>query len=457
MARPRLHAVALAGVTALALFGTTAPAHAVPGALGTAGAGATSGAPITHDEQITYQDWNSYADWRRGTHAGTIALPGARTGITMAKPVGTTDYTDPHTGLTKTWSYSTWTSPVTQVGFDASELIASWNADTPAGTWIQIEMQGTYNTGNQTPWYVMGRWASGDQDIRRTTVNRQGDPWSSIWTDTFSIDDVANGVMLQAYQLKLTLYRAPDQLRAPRVTMLGAMSSYVPDRFTVTPSAGGIAWGRELAVPTYSQNIHKGHYPEYDGGGQAWCSPTSTEMVVEYWGRKPSAEDTSWVNPEYPDHTVNHAARMVYDYAYEGAGNWPFNTAYAASFPGLEAKVTRLHSLDEVERFIKAGIPVITSQSFLASELDGANYGTAGHLFVVVGFTADGDVIVNDPASSSNDVVRNVYKREQFEQIWLRTKRYNASGGVSGGPGGVAYLIKPEWKPWPKVAGSTNW
>ena len=66
-------------------------------------------------------------------------------------------------------------------------------------------------------------------------------------------------------------------------------------------------------------------------------------------------------------------------------------------------------------------------------------------------------MIVNDPASSSNDVVRNVYKRSQFEQVWLRTKRINASGGVSGGSGGIAYLIKPWWKPWPKVAGSTNW
>ncbi|MEK8108536.1 C39 family peptidase [Micromonospora sp. M12] len=57
-------------------------------------------------------------------------------------------------------------------------------------------------------------------------------------------------------------------------------------------------------------------------------------MVVEYWGRKPSEADTSWVDPTYPDPTVNHAARMTYDYAYDGAGNWPFNTAYAASFPG---------------------------------------------------------------------------------------------------------------------------
>ncbi|MEU9505881.1 C39 family peptidase [Micromonospora sp. NPDC048170] len=452
MAQTRLRTAALAAATALTLLGTAAPAVAAAPV-----AAPSTNRPVVHDEQITFQDWSRYPDWRGGTHAGTRAVPGLRPGVTLAKPLGTTDYTDPHTGVTRSWEYATWTSPVTQVGFDATELIASWNANTPAGTWIQVEMQGTYNTGTQTKWYVMGRWASGDADIKRTSVNRQGDPWSTIWTDTFSIDDASVGVLLRAYQLRLTLYRAPGQRAAPVVHTVGAMSSNVPDRFTVEPSAGGIAWGKELKVPRYSQNVHAGHYPEYDGGGQAWCSPTSTTMVIEYWGRKASEEDTSWVNPTYPDPTVNHAARMVYDYQYDGAGNWPFNTAYAASFPGLEARVTRLHSLDEVERFIAAGIPVVTSQSFLASELDGAGYGTAGHLFVVVGFTADGDVIVNDPASSSNEVVRHVYKREQFEQIWLRTKRTNASGGVSGGSGGVVYLIKPTLKPWPKVAGSTNW
>jgi hypothetical protein len=446
MIRPALRAVALVGVAALTLAGVTAPAHA------------DNNLPVVqHDEQITFQDWSSHPDWRGGTHQGTYAIPGDRTGITIGRPAGTTEFTDEHTGATRTWEYATWTSPERQIGFDATELVASWNAATPAGTWLQVELHGTYNTGAQTPWYVMGRWASGDQDIKRSTLDGQGDPWSTIWTDTFSIDNAAAGVLLRSYQLRVTLYRAPGQTASPRVRMLGAMSSNVPDRFTVAPSKGGIAWGTELPVPRYSQNIHIGEYPEYDGGGEAWCSPTSTEMVVEYWGRRPSAEDTAWVDPDYADPTVDHAARMTYDYEYEGAGNWPFNTAYAASFPGLDARVTRLHSLDEVERFIKAGIPVVTSQSFLASELDGANYGTSGHLFVIVGFTADGDVIVNDPASSSNDAVRNVYQREQFEQIWLRTKRYRANGTVASGSGGIAYLIKPADRAWPVVPGSTNW
>ncbi len=39
----------------------------------------------------------------------------------------------------------------------SAEVIASWNARTPPGTWIQIELRGRYSDGTDTPWYVMGR------------------------------------------------------------------------------------------------------------------------------------------------------------------------------------------------------------------------------------------------------------------------------------------------------------
>lgn len=458
MSSRALRAVALVGVATLTLLASTAPVHAGgPSPAGTPPPAGNRPPPGGHDEQITFQEWSRHPDWRAGTHRGTYAVPGHRAGLTIGRPAGTTEFADPHTGTTRTWEYATWTSPRTPIGFDATELVASWNADTPAGTWLQVELQGTYTTGDHTPWYVMARWAAGDQDIARATLDGQGDPWSSVWTDTLAIDDASAGVLLRSYQLRLTLYRAPGQVTSPRVRMLGAMSSQVPDRFTVAPSRGGIAWGTELPVPARSQMIHRGSYPEWGGGGQVWCSPTSTTMVLEYYGKLPSAADLSWIDPGHPDPQVVHAARMTWDNEYEGAGNWPFNTAYAASFPGIEARVTRLHSLDEAERFIRAGIPVVTSQSFLDTELDGSNYGTSGHLFVIVGFTADGDVIVNDPASASNAEVRNVYRRDQFEQIWLRTKRYRANGTVAGGSGGIAYLIKPTDRPWPVVPGSTNW
>jgi hypothetical protein len=405
--------------------------------------------PVRHDEQISYHRWHSLRDWHAGVSAGTVAIPAARPYLALARSAGTTTYEG------KTWEYASWTSPMQSAG-GASQLVASWNAEAPAGTWLQVELEGTYTNGAHTPNYVLGRWAEGDQDIKRTSVDDQSDQYSSIDVDTFTITDRSAGVLLAGYRLTVTLYRAPGSRSGPRVFEVGAMASNVPDRFTVTPSAGHIAWGTELPVPRYSQNIHQGEYPEYDGGGEAWCSPTSTEMVVEYWGRGPTAEDLAWVDPSYRDPQVDQAARSTYDYAYQGAGNWPFNTAYAATY-GLTAIVTRLHSLDEVERFIAAGIPVITSQSSLSTELTGANYSTSGHLFVIVGFTATGDVVVNDPASRDDDAVRNVYRRAEFENVWLRTKRYRADGSVGSANGGIVYLISPVGKAWPRVPGSDNW
>ncbi|MFF2999992.1 peptidase C39 family protein [Streptomyces sp. NPDC057950] len=385
--------------------------------------------------------WTSYADWRSGTAKGARAVSGTRPGLVIASPAGTVAYTDPHTGRTATWEYATWTSPVHRLAVPATEAIASWNARTPAGTWLQVELTGTYSDGTATPWYVMGRWASGDQDIRRTSVDGQKDGRSSVWTDTFAIDDAASGLRLVSYRLRLTLYRAPGSGATPTVWRLGAMGSDIPDRFTVPASAPGLA--HELTVPRYSQEIHAGQYPEYDNGGEAWCSPTSSQMIIEYWGRRPTAEQLAWIEPGLADPQVCHAARCTYDYQYDGCGNWPFNAAYAATYKDLQGVVTRLGSLTDLETLIAAGIPAMTSQSFLKSELTGAGYGTSGHLMTVVGFTAGGDVIANDPASPDDASVRRVYRRSEWETIWLRTKRYNASGKVVSGTGGVCYLYFP--------------
>ncbi|MER6995726.1 peptidase C39 family protein [Streptomyces sp. NPDC000410] len=388
--------------------------------------------------------WTSYADWRSGALAGTRAVAGRRPGLVIATPAGRTEYADPHTGKTAAWEYATWTSPLHRSRVPATEVIASWNAATPAGTWLQVALSGTYSDGTATPWFVMGRWSSGDgaSDIRRTSVDDQTDGKSTIWTDTFSVDDPASGLRLSAYRLRLTLYRAPGSKLTPTVWRAGAMASDIPDRFTVPASAPRLAV--ELPVPRYSQNTHIGQYPEYDNGGEAWCSPTSSQMIIEYHGRKPTAEDLAWVNPDFADPQVCHAARYTFDYQYNGCGNWPFNAAYAATYRDMNAVVTRLRSLGELETLIKAGIPAITSQSFLKEELTGAGYGTSGHLMTVVGFTAEGDVIANDPASDSNEAVRRVYRRREWENIWLRTKRYNASGKVVSGTGGVCYLYWPE-------------
>ncbi|MDH6217203.1 peptidase C39 family protein [Streptomyces pseudovenezuelae] len=427
----------LAAAVAAAVVGSAGPAVA---------ADATDSAdaadiPARQGRQVDYRAWTTYTDWRGGAAKGARAVAGARPGVVIAAPAGTTDYTDPHTGTTAAWEYATWTSPVHKLAVPATEVISSWNARTPAGTWLQVELTGKYSDGTATPWYVMGRWAAGDGDIKRTSVDDQTDGKSTIWTDTFAIDDATTGLRLVSYRLRLTLYRKPGTRLTPTVWRLGAMGSDIPDRFTVPASTAGLA--QELIVPRYSQEIHAGQYPEYDNGGEAWCSPTSSQMIIEYWGGRLTPEQLAWVDPAFADPQVCHAARYTYDYQYAGCGNWPFNAAYAATFKDLQGVVTRLGSLTDLETLIAAGIPAITSQSFLKEELTGAGYGTSGHLMTVIGFTADGDVIANDPASPSDAAVRRVYKRREWENIWLRTKRYNASGKVTSGTGGVCYLYFP--------------
>ncbi|HEV7975245.1 MAG TPA: peptidase C39 family protein [Amycolatopsis sp.] len=388
------------------------------------------------DESVDYHEWGGPRDFRDGDFDGLTTDRGA---LRMGRPIGSVEHSEPSLGTTRTYEYGQWTSPSYRHGFDATQLIASWNATTPAKTWLQVEVKVQTTTGDETGWYSMGRWATGDADIKRTSVDGQSDANAAVDVDTLA---TKAGIALRSYQLRVILYREAGTHATPELTSVGAMTSQVPDRFEVQPTKPSHAAGIELPVPPYAQNLHKGDFPEYGGGGENWCSPTSTEMVAEYWGKHPKKSDMSWIPDGYVDPTVAYAARHTFDYAYDGTGNWPFNTAYAASL-GLRGHVTRLHSLNELEGYIARGIPVITSQSFLAEELDGAGYGTAGHLMVIIGFTKEGDVIANDPASSSNEAVRNVYKRDQFEKIWQRTKRYTASGSVAGGPGGIVYIITP--------------
>ena len=360
-------------------------------ALGVVAPGGSAKQPGIHD-QISYHGWTSQADFASGTSEGARSVAVGDGAITFGAAAGTLAYDDPFDSTTQTtdYDYDRWTSPTYAPTFALTELVSSWTADTPAGTWIQVEMQGTTTAGTPTKWYVMGRWTSRmpseSGDIHRTSLGGQGDADGTIAIDTFL---AAKRMALTSYRLRVTLYREHGTTSAPTVRSVGAIASALPDDTSVPAGALGGAEGVTLTVPQYSQEVHRGEYPEFDSGGEAWCSPTSTEMVVEYWGSKPTASDVSSI--PYADPNVDFAAMHTFDWHYSGAGNWPFNTAYAGSF-GLEGEVVQLRSLTEAEQFIKAGIPLVVSVAFKKNELDNAGYGTNGHLMVIRGFTATGDV-----------------------------------------------------------------
>ena len=333
----------------------------------------------------------------------------------------------------------TWTSEWTPVPFAFDELVASWNADTPRGTWIRVEMQAR-GSGRETKLYTLMTWAATDSDIHRTSLQGQKDDDGDVDIDTFIRSRSARP--LDAYRLRLTLYRRAGLGVSPSVRLVAAMAS-ASFRFAIPSAFDGRAM--DLDVPTYSQEIHKGEFPQYDDGGENWCSPTSTAMVVAYHRVGPSPDDlAAFPGSGYADPQVDHAARYTYDWNYKGAGNWPANVAYASRF-GLDGFVTRLRSLSEAQLFIEAGIPLVAS---INGTLPGFLTGTTnGHLLVIRGFDAGGNVITNDPAVRSDREARKVYRRADFERVWL------------GGSAGIVYVIYPKGKTLPaNVAGlPPNW
>ncbi|WP_424214842.1 peptidase C39 family protein [Streptomyces sp. BI20] len=439
-ATPR-RAVLAAALAAATAAGVPASAAGEPAPPPPVGAGGAPGGP--RPTGVDHRFWYDRARLAAGEHRGTrVATVAGRPGIVIDRAVGRAPYTDPHTGRAETWEHAVWTSPAHRTDVAATELVASWNAEVPAGSWLTVELRPTYRDGVEGPWWTLGHWAEEDADIRRTSVDGQGDDRAAVSTDTLAVKDPAGPHRITHWRFRLTLRRRPGSAVTPVVRLVGAMASAVPNRFEVPASSPGKA--RELAVPRHSQEVHRGRYPEYDNGGEAWCSPTSCTMVLEYWGRRPDPARLAWVRPEYDDPQVCDAARRTYDLAYGGCGNWSFNAAYLASHRGLAAVVARFDSLAAAETLIAAGIPLITSQSFLAEELTGAGYGTAGHLMALVGFTADGDPVLNDPHAPTNPAVRRVYRRHEWETVWLRTKRRNAAGKTVSGGGGIAYVCVPD-------------
>ena len=332
----------------------------------------------------------------------------------------------------------TWLGTAVQPQAAFTRLVASWNADTPNAGRVTVEVQATTASGETSGWYALGAWTASDG---RTSVNGQADALGRVATDTL----YAQASPFANYVLRVGLERGSTDDASPSLRSVGAEVSDFTYSTSIPTSVPMSSDPVELTVPALSQEVHARQYPQWGGGGEAWCSPTSTEMVVEFWGRGPSPADLAWVDPTYADPSVDFAARATYDAAYRGTGNWPFNAAYAARF-GLDTFVTQLRSLAEAEQFVRAGIPLVASIASRPGELAGFLFsgGTNGHLVVIVGFDGAGNPIVNDPASISDATVRHVYDRAQFERVWLR------------GSGGTVYVIHPADVALPAAA-TPNW
>jgi hypothetical protein len=379
---------------------------------------------------IDLDQYKKYDDFAAGSknRVKVTKLANGDGRVRLANPRSATNPAGSYNGERYYWG--TLTSPLYKTSTRFDTLVPSWNASTPAGTWMELEVR-VRSGGNWSRWFNMGVWAKGTTDIKRHSVNGQSWGKWAVYTDTLQS---SGPVFANAYQYRLKLMASKPTL-SPTVRKVSAVAS---DSYRHGDSLGvpalEQAWGINLSVPARSQMV-------YEGGGEVWCSPTSLSMVMAYWSNETGRK--RW------NQTVPTVVRGTYDHVYQGWGNWPFNTAYVSAY-GLEGTVSRFGQIEQVERWIDVGVPVIASIAWdnrlSSKQLTGAPLTWSdGHLLVIRGFTSSGDVIVNDPAASSDSGVPRVYDRDEFSRAWLET-----------GSGGVVYLVHPRgWRmPIPTPRGS---
>jgi len=209
--------------------------------------------------------------------------------------------------------------------------------------------------------------------------------------------------------IETDVVRAPGEIVALEVRShrpLARVAASTPPTESPRTAPPAAAAQRELDVPEQSQYVAE--FPAERG----WCTPASVAMLIGAWGRAAG---------------VAEVAAGVFDRGYNGTGNWTFATAYAGAL-GLAGAAAYLRDLANLEAFVAAGLPVAVSVSWQGDALPGAPLDASeGHIVVVRGFDASGDVIVNDPAQPK---VRHTYERAAFARCWLDH-------------GGVALLVAP--------------
>jgi len=284
-------------------------------------------------------------------------------------------------------------SPVIKAPIAWNELVVSWNARTPPDSSLKLEARGLY-PDRQTKYYTIAVWSP--DETHRHSVRRQKDADGDVKTDTWTLRQPGADV-----QLRITL-DAANGSPAPDLRFLGL--SFLNSRMkAATPQSDRSAWGKIIATPERSQH----GYPNEKG----WCSPASLSMVLARWSE-------NLLRPEM-NLTVPEVVSNIFDPVYGGTGNWAFNAAFAGSFDGMRAYVTRLSDITELETWINAGIPVVISARWNLLSPERPDTGS-GHLVVCIGFTESGDVVINDPATNLNkgQKVRHIYKRADVIKAW---------------------------------------
>ncbi len=302
-------------------------------------------------------------------------------------------------------------TPVLTTELSFNEVLPSWNVSVEGGAGCTFELRvSRLGEKEWSPYLYVGDWRLGGKKkeawFEPPKVLKTAD--GKILTDFFSSKKRHN-----RFQLRVRAY-AP--VGSPNARVIVHRLTACFSDVTGLPLAKKLnnprprpnkSWQKRLKVPFRSQRVEKAEI-----AGRI-CSPTSVNMVLAYQGFVRSTQEV---------------ADLLYDRDHDIYGNWPRAVQGAFSF-GVKGYLARFSHWDAVEASIADGQPLIISIRVREGELQGAPYkSTAGHLLVVTGFDAQGNVHVNDPAGSNAKKGMLTYSRKDLERVWM-------------GLGGTAYVI----------------
>lgn len=298
-----------------------------------------------------------------------------------------------------------WTSPVIETEFGVTDVLPSWNIDTPEGCGGRLTVRTRdAESGEWSPWLSIGHWGTVNFPPERTIRFEHG----VVNVDILNLDRPADAVQVRASLSSRDRGEGlVPWLRRVAVCYSGDVTdSDARAALMDQPEIMG-EWARTLDVPHTSQGILGAPL-----SGQC-CSPTSCSMM--FWSLGSDA-------------TVLENSLAIYDEEYGIFGNWGRAVARAGEL-GFDAWLTRFRNWDQVKAMIAQGQPVVASVSINEGDITGLTY-TGGHLVVIRGFTPDGDIIINDPAYRERGEA-SVWAADEMATVWF-------------GHGGVGYIIRPQ-------------
>lgn len=276
--------------------------------------------------------------------------------------------------------------------FPFQSLIVSVNYTAQPDALLLLEVQVRIN-GVWSEFYKLGLFS---KDLKSCFPDQQ-DAFGKVETDTLSLFSAA-----EAYRVRIH-FKGTLSLQGFYACGLRFPFIYDEKKSACLPEG---AYQTSVAPLSQMQVKHPDH--------RRICSPVSLCMALQTLGFEVSLKD---VMSGVLDQRAN-----IY-------GNWIFNTAYASEV-GAESYVKRFSALAELKDYCREDSLVIASIAYEKNDLPGAPMErTDGHLVLIRGYEP-GQILVADPAASTNDTVLRTYEAVAFAKAWLERKQ------------GVAYIVR---------------